>query len=50
MTEFAEIQLKNKFVIRDEIGLVGWSQMMKRPKFQNEELFGLPVNRLKEKL
>lgn len=42
MVEFTEIQLTNKSVIRDEIGLGGWSQMMESFEFQNEELFGLP--------
>lgn len=40
--KFTEIQLTNKFVIRDEIGLGGWSQMMESLEFQNGELLGLP--------
>lgn len=33
-------------MIKDEIGLGVWSQMMKSLEFQNEELFGLPVTNL----
>lgn len=42
--EFIEIQLKNKFVIRDDTALgvrEGWSRVMERLEFQNEELLGL---------
>lgn len=45
--ESPEIQLKNKFVIRDDIGLGGWNQMMERLEFHNEKLCELPITRSK---
>lgn len=41
--ELAEIRLKNESLIRNEIGLGRWSQIMKRLGFQKEDLFGHPV-------